>query len=583
MSQSSSLGLVQVLCLSRLVSQTMALYTPEKYWPMPKYVLRSKGFCSDHQCGQHLGGCCPRACNSDKPHYVFMHVEKTGGSSIECALQSAADNDVVDLIGHSNSSVAYACQSRCRSSRTIRILSVRNPFSYWKSVYYYAWECIGNRCPSQERARLVKDEASGVSNDFSSKGVLSSFESFLRFVSKSPRWKHMTQSERIRNKCGRPCHYDELLHTESLSEDWTSLVQRNPGLPKVALPLVNEGANSSRHPWGPPPTALYTPRLIALVRELEAYVIQVFNYQSYPWEKGPPAPPKLLSESKSDEKWIAVQRLFAELNVNYSKLLYGAPNGLDKSRIRIIWANLVPPVILKRLVVRCGNPHETDAGALLYLKPNNHYNSQAIWVHWSKWQQDPNSYASHAWVEVTHCEWIECNVSMRTPMWFLAAPGSGARLNIGRTVVVRGPNEPNGTVSRSGIHLALVQGDFRSANSLIRHAYNVDVATLDSVQFLRYTGQPKPHREWVNEIVMLRMFSEPDSLTKHLNKLRCGPAKDLRECNPTDAAVMQMATCGDLPHEAIQSVLRQSKCKPGFSSSWGNANATFRHCKSQGR
>ena len=525
-------------------------------WPVAKYALRSQGFCSDHQCGERLTGCCPRPCNHRQGyHYLLMHVEKTGGSSVECALQAAADRGLVDLMGHSNYSASKACQARCGDRRVVRILTVRNPFTYWESVYKYAWKCLGNRCPSQERSRLVQDPASGVKNDFSAKGVLISFASFLRFVSMSRWWVDMTLSERIFTKCGRPCKYDTLLHTESLSKDWSRLLVQHPHLPRVRLSHVNKGGGQAHHPWGPPPPVSYTPELVNIVQRLESVVFETFDY--HPW------PPLSLH-----------QDLFVELNGNYSMRLYGSTGQLNISTVRVLWANLLPPDTLKRIIVRCGSPIENAAGPLLYVRDTgNHYQSQAVWVHRSMAEASvADIYANNTWVEVAHCGWLECNVSLQTPMWFLASPGSGARVNIGRSIVISG---------HKLLHLALVKGDALQASAILKSYAHGGLSSLDSVQFRRFTGSHRPgRREWVNEIVMLRMFSEPDSLINHLPSLRCGPSNKLRKCQPTDAAVKQMATCGQPPQAAMQSVLKRSDCPPNISSSWGNPDAPFRRCSS---
>ena len=79
----------------------------------------------------------------------------------------------------------------------------------------------------------------------------------------------------------------QVLRTESLEAGWRSLLRRYPALPQVALPRVNEAGasaggdregSSSSHPWGPPPPVVYTPRLRALVWQLDGGVFRTFNY-----------------------------------------------------------------------------------------------------------------------------------------------------------------------------------------------------------------------------------------------------------------------------------------------------------------
>ena len=152
---------------------------------------------------------------------------------------------------------------RCaaRGVPTSRLLTVRQPHDYWASLFRYAWACITHEidptsCNSAESKALLADPASGVAHNatHSSRGVLGSFGAFMRYVRDSPLWANKSQAARIRRGCGVPCRYNELLRTERLASDWASLLQRHPGLPRVALPPVNvntaamEAARS--HPWG---------------------------------------------------------------------------------------------------------------------------------------------------------------------------------------------------------------------------------------------------------------------------------------------------------------------------------------------
>lgn len=134
-------------------------------------------------------------------------------------------------------------------------------------------------------------------------------------------------------------------------------------------------------------------------------------------------------------------------------------------------------------------------------------------------------FASNSWVEVTHCGYDQETVVRDTPMWFLAASGSGVHLNIGRTWVgpvlhVREehkncwdrelnicPNAPNGDAYKAHVrspqpahstaaralytrtlfaHAAAVQGPTRAHAPLFR-AYRRGVA-LHSLR--RTAAQP---------------------------------------------------------------------------------------------
>ena len=125
------------------------------------------------------------------------------------------------------------------------------------------------------------------------RSALRSFEAFLDFAASDAHdglvhdgakyyhgyGEHISQSWRIRDKCGEPCVIDYVLHTENLTSDWASMLRLYPGLPRVALPRINEGGDVSDHPWGEAPDTTYTPRMREIVQELDEWVFDKFGYQ----------------------------------------------------------------------------------------------------------------------------------------------------------------------------------------------------------------------------------------------------------------------------------------------------------------
>jgi hypothetical protein len=295
------------------------------------YVLNPKtGFCTDHYCSDPYQaghkpcctGCAAPPAGTHTPHFMYHHVEKTGGSSIECAWQNAAKHNLVSLLGHTPKAQYDVCEAQCvaRQVRTATLITVRDPYTYWTSVYSYCWDCIFGTCLSMESIFVLADPKSGVKapqkvhrdaqNRFLSpwrplegvplatqQGVLVSFDAFMHYVAHSPLWNPssrnvsaieaaypflstvgMTEADRIRIKCGDPCEYDEVMHTENFTAEWADLLHRYPGLPQVALPHVNDAKSDKTHPWGPPPNATYTPKLRALVNGMESWVFATFGY-----------------------------------------------------------------------------------------------------------------------------------------------------------------------------------------------------------------------------------------------------------------------------------------------------------------
>ena len=77
-----------------------------------RYPAERPEFCAQHGCKGTVPSCCPTPCAAPAegtPHLLYMHVEKTGGSSIECAWQQAAERGHVDLLGHADGRSHAVC------------------------------------------------------------------------------------------------------------------------------------------------------------------------------------------------------------------------------------------------------------------------------------------------------------------------------------------------------------------------------------------------------------------------------------------------------------------------------------------
>lgn len=134
------------------------------------YRINHGQFCVEHWVRMPKAGlpaCCQQPCQSSQgsPHFMYMHTEKTGGSSIECALQQAAAAGNHDLLGHANADVREACAARCQRDGvpTRTLITVRNPYTYWQSVFRYTWRCIFGACASAEANYVRSDPGAKVS------------------------------------------------------------------------------------------------------------------------------------------------------------------------------------------------------------------------------------------------------------------------------------------------------------------------------------------------------------------------------------------------------------------------------------
>ena len=187
-----------------------------------------------------------------------MHVIKTGGSSIECAATDLVASGKWVNMGHqmNHSDVDY-CIDKCTfdGKRPIVVMSIRNPYAYYTSLYKYAY--AGAMFPS---TRLP---------------FASFMDHYVFHVAPTPRaHRKYAQSEFIRHACGSPCRFDHLLHTETLDQDWEKL-NRSEGL---NLPRQMPVVNAAQFVRGVPPLITFTRSILQRINQIDSILFDEFNY-----------------------------------------------------------------------------------------------------------------------------------------------------------------------------------------------------------------------------------------------------------------------------------------------------------------
>ena len=244
-------------------------------WPAAIFSQGNGGFCTEHHCGRT---CCPQPCRlapGARAHVVFLHVEKTGGSSIECATQAWQGQGFWTNMGHTSLAAVTTCEARCGDVPTARVLTVREPYEYWQSVYKYAWLEGG---PSIVRAWIAKHTYQK-STAQRRRGILSTLRSFLEWVEakgENAVGDGISQSARVHHACGgdATCRYDVLLRTDNLSAGWSALIERY-ALPRVALPRLNA---AEARPGKREPEVTLTEEAMASIERLDAAIFREFGY-----------------------------------------------------------------------------------------------------------------------------------------------------------------------------------------------------------------------------------------------------------------------------------------------------------------
>ena len=169
-------------------------------------------------------------------------------------------------MGHTSNSALRSCVRRCPATiPKAVVVTVRDVYHYWQSTYRYGWIGRNSAVMWHFQHKLGHSVASARA------GELRSFVHFMRWVRHSGR--HFSQSHRIKRSCGRPCVYDHLLRTESLSTGWQTMVEKY-GLPHVALPRLNSVGSTQREQ---PPDATLTPEIYQIINELEQSMFNEFN------------------------------------------------------------------------------------------------------------------------------------------------------------------------------------------------------------------------------------------------------------------------------------------------------------------
>ena len=165
------------------------------------------------------------------------------------------------------------------------VVSVRNPYSFWRSLFTYAWVGVGSALVFPRIPKVPSNPAVAQN--------VTTFAGFVRWggavhdarVSGDYRTQDYSQSVSLSAACGRPCRYDFLLRNEQLGSDWLALLTALE-LPLIALPQANptgKQQNYERSIWvrkmGLPPPAVYTRELVEIVDRTEKDVFEQFGYQ----------------------------------------------------------------------------------------------------------------------------------------------------------------------------------------------------------------------------------------------------------------------------------------------------------------
>ena len=234
--------------------------------PTPRsfpFVRAPSAFCLPHSCGFR---CC-NGCKTNAVRLYFSHVQKTGGSAVECAVESLVRHGVLISLGHSSILALKHCRDRCGHAPLA--VSVRDPYAYHESLYRYVHRGVNSDLAEHLWWRgLWRDSA---------RSPLHSFGRWVQFVTTNA--TTFTQSARIRKACGSPCAYDFALRTEHLEGDLNLALRRtNVTRRYVRLPRVNVAPTNGTEV----PAIAWTRELRSVIEAVEQPLFAEFGYLRIP-------------------------------------------------------------------------------------------------------------------------------------------------------------------------------------------------------------------------------------------------------------------------------------------------------------
>jgi len=207
-------------------------------------------------------------------HMLYLHAQKTGGSTLECATEGNPLSVRWTNMGHTTRAAVDNCIKRCTFGEgkipPKVIVMAREPYSFWSSRYLFAKACVhAATCTAWV----------GITSFL---GFLTYIENHGNFVAPDPHnetwvanrgtspWE--PQSFIMQEQCGKPCKYDYLLHTETMQEDWIKLMDKM-GEPRTLLPHDVNPTNGAKE------LVVFDDAALDIIHRLDANMFEEWGYK----------------------------------------------------------------------------------------------------------------------------------------------------------------------------------------------------------------------------------------------------------------------------------------------------------------
>lgn len=205
---------------------------------------------------------------SDKYKCIFVHIPKTGGSSIEDVIWPLESDKVVENLWMGFIKPYYnKYQTGGLQHLTCKQIKTHVGFEVFNSYYKFTvvrnpWEKAVSQFIYMKHVRKDLRKFIGMTK-------WTSFKKYLKLISKKEHVQWMKQVDFICEKNGK-IMVDKVIRFENIEKEF-ELVRQHLGIPDIKLPWVNK---SKRKHY----TEYYNKRTIQMVSNLYKEDIKAFNY-----------------------------------------------------------------------------------------------------------------------------------------------------------------------------------------------------------------------------------------------------------------------------------------------------------------